>query len=222
VNLFLLARIALDFTAVGLLFVALAYWWLGNTVHEVVGTVMFALLISHNVFNRRWWVSLPKRIGQRKGGLALASNVTVLLTMIVLLLTSLLISRTVFDFFPFRGGRTARDIHILAAYWTLVIAAIHLGLHWSMIMAVTRSHFRIGPPTFLRTTGLRIVAAAVAACGAYSSDVMGIGSRLIGRPSIDFWDFEASVSGFFLHHGAIVGLYAAMAHYARLAFLKKP
>lgn len=220
-SLFLLVRIALDFTAVGLLFVALAYWWLGNAVHEIVGTAMFALLVSHNVFNRRWWASLPTRLRKRKGSLAMISNGAVLMAMILLLVTSVLISQTLFDFLPFRGGRTARELHILAAYWALIITAIHLGLHWSMIMAVVRSRLRIGQPTIVRTGCLRLVAVAIAGCGLYSSYVMAIGSRLIARPSIEFWDFQESVFGFFIHHAAIVGLYAVIAHYSRLAFTRK-
>lgn len=220
-TLLLIVRIILDFTAVGLLFVGLAYWWLGNTVHEVVGTAMFVLLVSHNVFNRRWWANLPARFRERKGSVALASNGSVLLAMVALLATSVLISHTLSGILPFRGGRTAREIHILAAYWALLIAAIHLGLHWSMIMAVVRSHLRIGPPTFLRTICLRMVAATIGAFGLYSSSVMGIGSRLIARPSIDFWDFEQSVFGFFFHQAAIVGLYAVIAHYGRLALVRK-
>jgi hypothetical protein len=43
---------------------------------------------------------------------------------------------------------------------------------------------------------------------------MGIGDRLIARPSIDFWDFQESTIGFFLHHIAILGTCACAAHYA--------
>ena len=41
-----LFRLALDFLAVSLLLAAYAYNWLGNAAHEVIGTAMFALLIS--------------------------------------------------------------------------------------------------------------------------------------------------------------------------------
>lgn len=50
---FFVIRLLLDFTAAGLLLAALAYWWLDNTSHELIGTGMFILLLSHNVFNRR-------------------------------------------------------------------------------------------------------------------------------------------------------------------------
>lgn len=55
-----LIRLGLDFTAAGLLLAALAYGWMGNLIHEVIGTAMFALLIGHNLFNRRWYGAVAK------------------------------------------------------------------------------------------------------------------------------------------------------------------
>ncbi|RUM25665.1 DUF4405 domain-containing protein [Rhizobium vallis] len=209
-----LIRLVLDFTAAGLLLVALAYWWLDNTSHELIGTGMFILLVSHNVFNRRWWARLPKAARGRQSLLTIASNISIGLAMAALLMTSVMISRSVFAFVPLNGGPTAREIHILAAYWAFMLAAVHLGLHWSMIMGVTGKLLRVGPPDAIRTAALRGVAGAIAACGIHGMVVVGIGDRLVGRPSIDFWDFQESTVGFFLHHIAILGAWACAAHYA--------
>jgi len=214
VSPFFLIRLVLDFTAAGLLLVALAYWWLDNTSHELIGTGMFILLLSHTVFNRRWWARLPEGPRGRRGLVTIASNVSIAVAMVALLATSVLMSRTVFAFLPVSGGPTAREIHILAAYWAFILAAVHLGLHWSMIMAVTGRLFRVGPPHAIRTASLRAAAGAIATCGIHSMSVMGIGSRLIALPSIDFWDFQESTLGFFLHHLAILGACACAAHYA--------
>lgn len=54
-------RLILDLAAVSLLLVALAYGWLGNLAHEIIGTAMFGLLISHNIFNRRWYGTIPRQ-----------------------------------------------------------------------------------------------------------------------------------------------------------------
>ncbi|MGM5055587.1 MULTISPECIES: DUF4405 domain-containing protein [Rhizobium] len=215
---FFVIRLVLDLTAAGLLFVALAYWWLDNTTHELIGTGMFILLVSHNVFNRRWWARLPKAARGRPSFLTIASNISIALAISALLVTSVLISRSVFAFLPLSGGRTAREIHILAAYWAFILAAVHLGLHWSMIMVVTGKLLRVGPPNAIRTACLRAVAGAIAAYGIHSLFVMGIGDRLMARPSIDFWDFQESTIGFFLHHIAILGAFACAAHYAAAWF----
>ncbi|MGO6847929.1 DUF4405 domain-containing protein [Rhizobium ruizarguesonis] len=214
---FFMIRLVLDFTAAGLLLAALAYWWLDNTSHELIGTGMFILLLSHNVFNRRWWARLPKAARGRPNLLTNASNISIALAISALLVTSVLISRSVFAFLPLNGGPTAREIHILAAYWAFVLAAVHLGLHWSMIMAVIVGLLRVGAPNAIRTASLRAATGAKAAWGIHSLFVMGIGDRLIARPSIDFWDFQESTIGFFLHHIAILGTCACAAHYAAVS-----
>ncbi|MFF0950123.1 DUF4405 domain-containing protein [Rhizobium leguminosarum] len=213
-NAFFVIRLVLDFTAAGLLLAALAYWWLDNMSHELIGMGMFILLLSHNVFNRRWWARLPKAAPGRRSFVTIASNISIAATMAALLVTSVLMSRTVFAFLPLSGGPTAREIHILAAYWAFILAAVHLGLHWSMIMAVMGRLLRVGPPNAIRTASLRATAAAIAVCGIHSTVVMGIADRLIAQPSMNFWDFQESTVGFFLHHIAILAACGCAAHYA--------
>ena len=69
-----LFRLFLDFLAVGLLLAALAYDWLGNAAHEVIGTVLFLLLIAHGIFNRRWYGTIAK--GWREPRRAVAKTIT--------------------------------------------------------------------------------------------------------------------------------------------------
>ena len=73
----LLSRIALDVLAATLLVAGLAYWWLGNLAHELIGTAMFALIIAHNVFNRRVWSQA--RTGRYNGQRSLNGIVILLL-----------------------------------------------------------------------------------------------------------------------------------------------
>ena len=84
----------------GLLLAALGYDWLGNVAHEIFGTAMFLLLITHNTFNRRWYGSAVESVRDARGWLNTASIFALLVTMLTLLVTSLMISRTVFSFLP--------------------------------------------------------------------------------------------------------------------------
>ena len=196
-NRIFLLRLTFDFIAAGLLLVALAYYWMDNTVHEVVGTGMFLLIIVHNIFNRRWYRTISN---SRREARCLINNSTILLllaTMLVLLVTSLMISRTVFSFLPLSGGFTARQVHILAAYWALIIVSLHLGMRWSMAMNVVRTLCGVMTESALRTGLLRMIAAAVAFQGIRSSFELGIGSKLSARLTLDFWDFNEIDAGLF-------------------------
>ena len=209
-----LVRLALDFTAAGLLLIALAYYWLDNATHEIVGTGIFLLLIAHNVFNRRWWGGVARQRREPRNAITTAMNLSLLITMLALLVTSVIISQTVFSFLPIRSDATSRQIHGAAAYWAIVIVAIHLGWHWHMITAVVSDKLGVTTKNAVRTAFVRGLAIAIAVYGVYGCFSVNVGSKLFLQVTIDFWDFEASTPAFFAQHLAIVGMCAFLAHYA--------
>lgn len=60
----------------------------------------------------------------------------------------------------------------------------------------------------------RALAAAIAAFGLLSWNVVLLGDKLLNLPALQMWDFNADSVGFFLHYGAIAGLFAVLGHYA--------
>jgi hypothetical protein len=212
-----LLRLSLDLVAAGLLVVGLAYYWLDNLSHELIGTAMFALIILHNVFNRRWYGSVSRTRGDAQGGINILTIIILLVTMAALLVTSLMISQSVFGFLPLNGGYTARQIHTLAAYWALVIVSVHVGLRWSMIMGVMQNLFGITAGSHVRTLLLRAAAFAIAAYGIHSASVIGLGAKLTATVTIDYWDFTVATLPFFIHLGSIMGLCGLASHYLATA-----
>lgn len=205
-NRLFLSRLWLDGLAAGLLLLGLAYWWLGNLVHEIAGTVMFLLLIAHNLFNRRWWGGISRTRREARSLFNIGVTLALLIVMLALLVTSVLISSALATVLPPWGGFTVRQIHTLAAYWVLVIVAIHLGLRWPMLMGVMRSLFGINKPNALRAFVLRMIALSVALHGVWSFAVLGLGGKLSMRMTLDWWNFEEAVAGFFVHCAAVAGL----------------
>ena len=86
-------RLILDFVAVGLIVACLAYWWLDNLSHELLGTALFLLVIIHNVFNRGWYGAVTKRKLDATRVMNVATIVALAATMLIMLVTSFLISR---------------------------------------------------------------------------------------------------------------------------------
>jgi hypothetical protein len=213
VNRLFLSRLWLDGSTAGLLLLGFAYWWLGNVVHEVAGTAMFLLLIAHNVFNRRWWGGIPKTRREPRSIFNVGVTFALLGAMLALLVTSVLISNALSPYLPPWGGFTVRQIHTLAAYWVLIIVAIHLGLRWPMLMGVARNLFGIRKSSALRTPALRVVALGIALHGVWSCTVLGLGGKLSMQMTLDWWNFEESVAGFFVHCAAIAGLVVVVTYY---------
>lgn len=213
-NHIFLLRLALDGLALCLLLVGLAYWWLGNLVHELVGTGMFLLLIVHNVFNRRWYGTISKARREPRVRLNTWLTLALALVMLTLLITSVLISKALSGIMSPFAGFTVRQIHTVAAYWVLVIVSIHLGFRWALIMGVTRGLLGIKAPSAIRTQALRGAAAALAIHGVWSAFELGLGTKLSMRMTLDWWNFEESVAGFFVHCFAVSALCISATYYA--------
>ncbi|MGA1832769.1 MULTISPECIES: DUF4405 domain-containing protein [Rhizobium] len=206
-------RLFLDFLAVALIIACLAYWWLDNLSHEVFGTALFALVIGHNVFNRRWYGNVRKG---RRNAVRIFNIFTIVclaVAMLVMLATSLLISRDLFSFMALDGAFAVREIHMFAGYWTLFIIAIHLGTRWTVMMNTVRATLGLAARSTVRTIALRAVALVIAIWGVKSSFEMTFGSKLMLTYSLDMWDFNESTLQFFVNYGSIVGLCAVVTYY---------
>lgn len=209
----LLLRLVLAFVAACLLLMSLAYYLTDNIAHELIGSTMFVLVIAHNLIHRRWYAAIPRTARQARARLNLVVTLVLLAAMLALLVTSVLISNTLFGFLSLEANFSARQVHVFAAYLVLIVVAIHLGFRWPIIMNAVRQRLRPTTPSVWRTRGLRLVALALTLQGIHSSFALDIGTRLTLEPLMDWWDFEASVAGFFLHALAVMGLYATLTYY---------
>lgn len=210
----LLWRLLLALVAASLLLVSLAYYLTDNVVHEIIGGTMLAVVMAHNLLHRRWYAAIPRTPRHARAWLNLVVTLVLLASMLTLLVTSVLISNTLFAFLSLEANVSARQVHVLAAYLVLIVVAIHLGFRWPTVMSAMRQRLRLNTPHVWRTRVLRLFALAIALQGIRSSFELDVGTKLTMQPSMDWWDFEASVAGFFLHAFAVIGLYAAVTHYA--------
>ena len=209
-----LFRLILDLLAVSLMLAAFAYNWFGNVAHEIIGTVMFVLLISHNVFNRRWYGVVAKGWREPRSIFSKTITLCLLVMMVGLLITSVIISQTVFDFLSLRSSFTVRQVHALVAYLILLIAALHVGLQWSMIMRVVGQALQAKMDTRIQTVTLRGLAFLIAIYGIHSLFVIDIGPKLRMETTFGFWNFEVAAVEFIVRHAAIIALCAMIVHYS--------
>lgn len=218
----LMWRLAITAAAAILMLLALAYWWHGNLFHEIVGTLMFLLLIGHNIINRWWYGTVLRTPPDRRRRILVIVNLALLAPMLVLLVTSVLISQSLFAFLPIQTSFTVREVHTMAAYWALVMLAIHLGLHWPIVMNAVARTLGIVERNALRTLALRLSAGAIAVYGLSSLAVMDIGSKLTNRYTMDMWDFQQAALLFLFNVGSIVVLLAVLTHYLLQLLMRLP
>jgi hypothetical protein len=216
VKVIILKRLGLPAAMATFLLLALAYWWLENLPHEIFGTALFALLGWHLAVNRIWFRNLFRGRYDARRTVALVLHLLLIANMAALLVTSIVISKSVFALLPIPDSIYLRDVHWFAAYWVMIIVGLHLGLHLSRVMGMVRATLGLSPRNFARTSVLRIAAVFLAGFGVWSFSVLGVWGKLTFTYSLDFWDFTAAVTPFFGHWEGVVSLPAVITHYGMM------
>jgi len=167
-----------------LLIFLMAYQVTGEAAHEWIGMSMTALVIIHQVLNRKWYGSLFK------GKYNLYRTVTTLLN--ILLLISFLL--TAFSGMsmsghavPFLYGMApvsfARQVHLSMSHWSFVLMGLHLGVH---IPAMTAG-LKLNDKT---KTVLTFVFTCIGGIGLWLFLRSGIPDYLFFRVPFAFLDYE--------------------------------
>lgn len=212
-------KITVDAAMTLALLLLMAYGLIGEEAHEWIGMGMFVLFVLHHILNRRWIGAVgkgrytPVRIVQT----ALAA--LVLLCMIGSMVSGIILSRYVFAFLPKHGGyELAGKVHMLCAYWGLVLMSLHLGLHWNMVLGIVHRKQKI--PKALSLI-FRIVGYAIAGYGAVAFVRRGVADYLFLRSHFVFFDYTEPVVFFLLDYLAIMGLFVAVGYWIRKWIINK-
>ncbi len=213
-----LLKLVVDCAMILSVLLAIANKLTENRMHESVGLFIVFLFFLHNILNWRWYSSILQGKYSMRRLLDIAVNLLFVLAMATLIGSSLMISRTLFVSLGIESTLTLRQVHTTAAYWFFILMAIHLGMHWARVKAITR---RILPISFNQRVQsvlrwlLSIVIVFYGVKASFDRDVL---SKLFMIYSFDFWDFEKSVVGFFINYVAIMGFYIVITHNALKVF----
>ena len=189
INTNALARLTADFFMSALMILLMAYQVAGETAHEVLGTAVCVLFLAHAWLNRRWFSSFYKGKFSVLRALQNTFIILVLLDTIVIMVTGVMISGTVFAFLDIGfGTAAARTLHLCSSYWGLVLMSCHVGLHWSMVMAMTRGVFGLKPKTGAAVWFLRLAALAFAAWGAWAFGHLQVWDFMTLKMQFAFFD----------------------------------
>lgn len=106
----------------------------GLLLHGILGGVLFALFVLHNLLNLRWYRGLGK--GKYTGVRRLFVLVDVLLLSdcVLMAVSSVQMSGDIFVFSPFITTQAARSLHRFTTAWGYVLTAFHLGLHTAPLL----------------------------------------------------------------------------------------
>ena len=207
-----IVKIFIDFIMTLLLLLLMARQLTGDTVHEWLGAGMFLLWILHHILNMQWHGHIWKGKYTPFRILQLVVNILLLLAMIGTMVSGIILSREVFAFLPISGGLAlARPLHILSAFWGFVLMALHLGLHWNMILGMIRKSTGVKTAKPVQIV-LRTAGAGIAVYGLYAFFKNQFLSYMFLTSSFVFFDFERPALLFFTEYAAIMGLFVFLAY----------
>ena len=217
-------KLAVDLLMTLVLLFLMGYQLWGDTAHEWAGAGMLVLFIAHHLLNLGWYKNLfrGKYTGIRV--LSVVVDLALLAVMLCLMASGIMMSRHVFAFLPIDGGMgTARLMHMAGCYWGFVLMALHLGLHWGMMMGRIRKLSgvaRVARPSGFRRLILRILGAVTAGYGLYVFVTRDLAAYMFLRTEFVFLDYSESPISFYIDYLAMMGLFIWIAHYLSV-FLQK-
>ncbi len=203
-----------DLAMIVLLPLLMAEILIGQEIHEWLGTVMLGLFLAHHLLNLGWWKSFCKGKYTPSRALGTALDLLLLLDMAALGVSGIRMSGFVFDFLPISGGMIlARQLHLFASYWGLILMSAHLGLHMEQFFGMGRKLFRLSKKSAARAWVLRILAAAVAAYGICAFFAQHLADYLFLQTHFVLFDEAKGAHVYLAETAAMIGLFAWAAYY---------
>ncbi|MFA6844901.1 MAG: DUF4405 domain-containing protein [Sphaerochaetaceae bacterium] len=103
--------------------------------HEIAGLIVLVVMLVHVAINYKWVIKITRRLFAKgtptKTRVSYAVNLLLLISTVVMIISSLLISKTIFT--SLQGGAIWKPIHFFTAAVMLILLGIHLGLHFHFI-----------------------------------------------------------------------------------------
>lgn len=184
-------RLTLNAVMLSLIPLSLLNKLTGSLLHELIGTGLVLLIGVHTFFNLHWFTRI---LDQKKSFHRLFSTTVLLLmalSFLVLIASSLMISKSVFTFLGFKSTLFLRQLHTTSAYWFFLFSFVHLGIHWHRFSALLQKKFRIHAllthPFFMFISVLIVLYAGIVFI---QRDLV---SKLFMTFAFEFWDSEQPI-----------------------------
>lgn len=193
------------------LLASMSYLLIGEEAHEWIGTALLLLFIFHHIFNYKWYQNLFRGTYTALRILQTVINMLMIAAILGLAVSSVILSRYVFAFLPISGMTSfGRTLHMVSAYWGFVLMAAHLGLHWSMILAMlkrTGIAKKKGISFLISLMGFGIAVYGAAAFSRY--DLL---FYMFLKKQFVFFDVNQPLYLFLLDYAAMMGFFICLFH----------
>ena len=175
-------RRAIDIGMTVLLLLLMAYQVTGQLAHEWIGMGMTALVIVHQILNRRWYGAMFKGRYTAYRAVSACVNILLLGSFALTAFCGMAMSSYAVPFlYGIARVSFVRMTHLSMSHWSFVLMGLHLGLHLPMMLQRMKGGTR---------RGLSIVWAGVAGVGLWLFIWNNMPDYLFFRVPFAFLDYE--------------------------------
>ncbi len=160
--------------------------------HEIMGLLVFAIVLIHLFFNRKLFIASAKKFNKikTKTKLRYLVDVILLVDFVLVVITGIMISKVLFSFGYFGIWKF---IHNFLAAFALILVGIHIGLEWDTFYSMVRKV--IGLPKNPSKTAIIVISLLILVGGAFSMANSSFADWLSGPFTYDSHNFHGDGHG---------------------------
>ena len=162
-------KIALDIVMTILFLLLMKVSFVGIALHELIGIGIFFLFAAHKLLNYKWVTGVCKGIAKgkstSKARFMLVLDAVILLLVTLNVISGVLISQTIFTGIAASNITWWSTLHHFAAYSSLVLLSVHIGLHWQMLINIFKKLLGLNTENPVRTLIARAALIIIAIIG---------------------------------------------------------
>ena len=156
-----LTKLFLDLGAFVALLISTAPHFTGEAIHEWLGIALGGVIIVHLLLNWNWIVQVTIRAfskNVKSQRFSYILNWALFTSGIMILLSGLMISKTVVPFFGLTlpQNMSWKELHELSTNITMVLMGLHVAVHWSWITGMFKHLFTPRPASRVVTPVMSI------------------------------------------------------------------
>ena len=165
-------KILFDIVLTAIWIVLMIYSLTGAYWHEFIGIGIWVLFAIHVLINGKWISSTTKKLFKNGLTINLLKYIFGILLFVFVsftVISGILISTEILVELQATDLRLWVVLHHWAAYLSLIIIAVHIGIHWKMIMGLIKKIFAIKKVSKIRSVLLKAAAVVIVVYGIKAS-----------------------------------------------------
>ena len=192
----------------------MAYSLAGETLHEMIGSAMLVIFITHHMLNRKSTAAMCKGKQNSVRIINTALNLILFAVMLLLPVSGIVMSKHIYTFLPTDGMTAiARTAHLLLSYWGFALLSFHLGFHadkWLNRLNKNKTAFI----TF------SVIITLIAAFGAYAFITNRLYDYMFLQTQFVFFDFDKPLILTLCEYQSMIVMFAWSGYWLKRILMK--